>query len=85
MELSPVGCGAFVFAKKVAGLREHVQRWAKLSFACIKLKKLALLHEDEMLDIAKETRCLTLSKSRQEQAFFENLGEIHKQEEIYWR
>lgn len=43
-EITPVGCGAFILAKKVAGVRGKLQYWAKFSFGSIKLKKLALLH-----------------------------------------
>lgn len=42
-ELSLVGCGALIMAKKVTGIRRQLRHWAKFSFGSIKLKKLALL------------------------------------------
>lgn len=79
----PSGCGVFVLAKKVAGLRGQLRHWAKFSFISIKLKKLALLQEIEVLDIAKETRRLSAVESRQELILIERLEETRKQEEIY--
>lgn len=83
MAISLVSCGTYVLAKKVTSLREYLRRWAKLNFGSIKLKKLALLHEIEVLDIVKETRALSMSELRQEQSLLENLVMIRKQEEIY--
>lgn len=73
-ELTPMGCGAFRFAKKMVGLRVKLRHWAKYSFGSIKLRKLNLLQEMEALDIVKETRILTLEKSRQELLLLEKLG-----------
>lgn len=56
--MSPVGCGAFVLAKKLAGLRGQLRNWVKFSFGSLKLKKLSLLQEIECLDILKESRLL---------------------------
>lgn len=61
------------------------EEWAKLNFGSIKLRKLALLQEVDVLDLVKESRCLTVSESRKELELFDNLGEIRKQEEIYWK
>lgn len=52
------GCGAFVLAKKLSGLRERLTACVKVSFQSIKLKKLNLLQEIEHLDILKESRSL---------------------------
>lgn len=83
--LSPVDCGAFVLAKKLISLHSHLRIGAKFNFGSIKLKKLACLQEVEALDIAKESHRLTLSELQQEQELFENLKEIHRQDEVYWR
>lgn len=64
MEPTTRGCGAFIFAKKVVCLRGHLRHWAKFNFGSIKLKKLALLHEIDALDISKETSCLSALESR---------------------
>lgn len=84
-DLMPVGCGAFVVAKKLAGLRKPLQLWAKESFGSIKLKKLCLLQEIESLDILKESRSLLPSELVLEQSLIQSLANISKQEEIYWR
>lgn len=83
MDTRPVGCRAFIISKKLIKLREQLRDWAKCSFRTIKLKKLALLHDLEELDIAKQTRRLNYAKVRQELELQERLGEILKQEEIY--
>lgn len=70
-ECSPNGCGAFILAQKVAGLRGRLQHWAKFSFGSIKLKKLALLHP------------LSSVEFQQEKDIRLNLNEICKQEELY--
>lgn len=54
--MSPVGCGAFVMAKKVSALWDNLRRWAKFSFGSIKLQKLDLLQEIEKVDVLKESR-----------------------------
>lgn len=38
----------------------HLRQWTKFNFWSIKLKKLALLEDAKALDIAKESRSLTL-------------------------
>lgn len=77
-ELTPVGCGAFIFSKKIAWIMAHMCQWAKFNFGSIKLKKLALLQDDKALDIAKESRCPTFVEARGEQDLLEKLKEIHK-------
>ncbi|XP_039123300.1 uncharacterized protein LOC120259908 [Dioscorea cayenensis subsp. rotundata] len=84
-ETTPKGCGAFIVYKKLAGVRTHLRQWAKFSFGSIKLKKLALMQEMEVLDIAKESRSLTLGEIQKEIDLSFNLEEIRRQEEIYWR
>lgn len=59
--------------------------WSKDCFGSIKLRKMALLHELELLDIAKESRLLNPEESQIELGLRENLGEIRKQEELYWK
>lgn len=68
------GLWGFVLAKKLMHLRKHLRVWAKSSFGSSKLKKIVLMQEVDVFDIIK-----------QEQAILENLREIHRQEEIYWR
>ncbi|XP_039117657.1 uncharacterized protein LOC120253385 [Dioscorea cayenensis subsp. rotundata] len=85
MEMTPEGCGAFVVAKKLAGLSERLRRWAKVCFGSIKLKKLNLLHEVEKLDVLKEARNLSLGELAQELHLLNSLEDIRKQEEINWR
>ncbi|XP_039143955.1 uncharacterized protein LOC120281092 [Dioscorea cayenensis subsp. rotundata] len=82
---APQGCGAFVQAKKLQWLRDKLRLWSKECFGSIKLRKLALLHELELLDIAKESRLLNPEESQIELGLRENLGEIRKQEELYWK
>ncbi|XP_039127523.1 uncharacterized protein LOC120263623 [Dioscorea cayenensis subsp. rotundata] len=79
------GCGAFVMAKKLMYLRGQLRTWAKFSFGSIKLKKLALLHELDLLDVAKENGVLSAEESNHEVATRSELDQICKQEEIYWR
>lgn len=75
---SPQGCGAFVFSKKLMFLRAHLRHWAKFSFGSTKLKKLALLHELDKLDSAKEIRPLLLTEFKQEEDLRSELFLIHK-------
>ncbi|XP_039137390.1 uncharacterized protein LOC120274917 [Dioscorea cayenensis subsp. rotundata] len=82
---TPVGCGAFIMAKKVSSLREQLRHWAKFSFGSIKLKKLELLQEIDKLDVMKESRCLTPQEVHQEHTLREKLGDTLKQEELYWK
>lgn len=82
---SPVGCGAFVMAKKVAALRGHLRRWAKMSFGSIKLKKLDLLHEIDKFDVLKESKRLDPREVQQEQDLRDKIGELLKFEEICWK
>lgn len=84
-EITPIGYGAFIFSKKVAGVGAQLRQWAKSNFGYIKLKKLTLLHDVDSLDLVKESRRLTSVKARNEQDLLENLREIRKQEEIYWK
>ncbi|XP_039126606.1 uncharacterized protein LOC120262766 [Dioscorea cayenensis subsp. rotundata] len=83
--ISPIGCGAFIFSKKLARVRAHLRHWAKFRFGSIKLKKLALLHEIEVLDIAKDSRMLTDIETREEEVLIGKLLDVQKQEEIYWK
>lgn len=82
---NPKGCGAFVLAKKLAWLRDKLRRWSKESFGSIKLRKLSLLHELELLDVIKKSRELTSLEFHQERTLFENLADIRRQEEVYWK
>lgn len=84
-ECSPEGCGAFILAKRVASLRGRLRHWAKFTFGSIKLRKLALLHDLEVLDTGKETRHLSPAEFQQEEEIRKNLNEICKQEELYWK
>lgn len=43
------------------------------------------MNEVEVLEIVKESRCLSILEGQQEQVLLEKLEGIHKQEEIYWR
>ena len=61
-----VGCGAFVLDKKLIFLKSRLCEWAKFSFGPIKLKKLALLHELDKLDLSKETKRLNNEELIQE-------------------
>lgn len=74
-----MGCRAFVFSKKLSYLREKLRSWAKVCFGFIKLQKLELMHDVDMLDIIKKTRSLNPSEAHQEQALLERLGDIWKQ------
>lgn len=84
-DLALVGCGAFILAKKLIGLKGLLRHWAKFNFGSIKFKKLALLHEVEEMDITKESRGLSTLEIQQEKVLLDNLEKICKQEEIYWR
>lgn len=59
--------------------------WAKFSFGSIKLKKLALLNELELLDSAKETRLLQDTECKREEDIISDLFLLRKQEELYWK
>ncbi|XP_039136364.1 uncharacterized protein LOC120273726 [Dioscorea cayenensis subsp. rotundata] len=80
-EPNPNGCGAFVLAKKLAWLRDQLHRWSKESFGSIKLRKLSLLHELELIDIVKESRCLNSVELNQECGVTESLAGIRRQVE----
>lgn len=69
----------------MAGLRGHLRHWAKFPFGSIKLRKLALLHELEILDLAEESRLLAAVKHKQEEDVLLKLKEIGKPEELYWK
>lgn len=84
-DCSPEGCGAFILAKKMAWHRGNLRHWSKFEFGSITLKKLALLHELDELDLAKETRCLVASHKVHEEEVLLKLQEIRKQEEVYWK
>lgn len=58
---------AFVLSKKLAHVFASLYQWAKCSLGSIKLKKLALLNEVELLDIVKESRMLSAKEIRVEQ------------------
>lgn len=47
-----MGLWAFIVYKKIDGVRAHLRQWFKFSFGLIKLKKLALMQEVEVLDTA---------------------------------
>lgn len=51
----------------------------------IKLKKLALLHELDVIDVRKESRSLATDELRLEQHLISSLNVINRQEEIYWK
>lgn len=51
----------------------------------IKLKKLALLHELDVIDVRKESRKLVTDELRLEQHLIFSLNVINRQEEIYWK
>lgn len=70
--------------KKIAWLRNQLWHWAKVSFGSIKLRKLDILHELETLDVAKESCRLILEECRQEITLHQNLGNLLKQEYLYW-
>lgn len=59
---NPTGCGAFILAKKLAWLRDQLCRWSKESFGSIKLRKLALLHDLELIDASKNLSVSDLMK-----------------------
>lgn len=69
----------------MASLRGRLRHWAKFTFGSIKLRKLALLHDLEVLDTGKETRHLSPAEFQQEEEIRKNLNEICKQEELYWK
>ncbi|KAH7674505.1 RNA-directed DNA polymerase protein [Dioscorea alata] len=73
-------CGAFIVSKKLAFLREKLRHWAKFSFGSIKLRKLALLHDLEELDIVKESRTLNQVERNRELLILESLGDIQGDE-----
>ncbi|XP_039140432.1 uncharacterized protein LOC120277641 [Dioscorea cayenensis subsp. rotundata] len=83
--LHPCGCGAFILAKKITRLRENLKTWAKFEFGSIKLKKLGLLHEMDLLDRVRETRSLTPFEVNGEVHLRTKLGAILRQEETYWK
>ncbi|XP_039144849.1 uncharacterized protein LOC120282161 [Dioscorea cayenensis subsp. rotundata] len=82
---NPCGCGAFILAKKITSLRENLKTWAKFEFGSIKLKKLGILHEMDVLDRIRETRSLTPVEINAEVHLRTELGAILKQEETYWK
>lgn len=53
--------GAFIFCKKLSYLRQKLRHCAKRNFCSIKLRKLALLHDFDEMDILKEMRKLNQS------------------------
>ncbi|XP_039145636.1 uncharacterized protein LOC120282866 [Dioscorea cayenensis subsp. rotundata] len=79
---NPQGCGAFVIAKKLQVLRDKLRVWSKESFGSIKLRKLDLLQELEILDIIKESEPPYLGESAEEVGLWERLEVIRKQEEF---
>lgn len=79
----PQGCGAFVMAKKLISLKGQLRHWAQFTFGSIKLKKVALLHELELLDSARENRPISVEESNKEEAVRLELAQICKQEELY--
>ncbi|XP_039118945.1 uncharacterized protein LOC120255125, partial [Dioscorea cayenensis subsp. rotundata] len=56
----------FVLSKKLQWLRDKLRVLVKESFGSIKLRKLALLHELEFLDITKESRFLNHEEAQRE-------------------
>lgn len=77
------GYGAFVLAKKITQIREHLKHWAKFDFGSIKLKKLALLHDIEQFDVIRESHSLSTEEGAKDVKLRIELGQILKQEEIY--
>lgn len=72
-------------AKKIARIRETLKNWAKFKFGSIKLKKLALLHELDRIDLARESRSLSVDEINNDVFLQTELGMILKQVEIYWK
>lgn len=62
-----------------------MRKWTNVTFESIKLRKHDSLQNVEALDIVKDSRRLTLEEARKEQELLDNLNEICKQEEIYWK
>ncbi|KAH7677449.1 DNase I-like protein [Dioscorea alata] len=81
--LTPSGCGAFILAKKISHLRAKLKNWAKTEFGSIKLKKLAILHDLDRLDSAREIGPPSEADLTTETQLRSELGETLKQEEIY--
>lgn len=79
------GCGAFILAKKLINLRNHLRIWAKTDFGSIKLKKLAYLHEIELLDNLKELQPLSVEELSKDSSLRADVYQILKHEEIYWK
>ncbi|KAH7677444.1 hypothetical protein IHE45_07G084600 [Dioscorea alata] len=82
---NPQGCGAFIWSKKMAGLRNYLRHWAKFSFGSIKLKKLSLLNDLEGLDVIMEQRALSPSEVAHGENLRKQLMLICRQEELYWK
>lgn len=79
------GCGAFILAKKITSFRARLKHWAKFEFGSIKLKKLALLHDLEKLEVEHESRSLSEDECYLEASKRVEYGRILKQEEVYWK
>lgn len=85
-EFNPAGGGgAFILAKKTSKVRAQLRSWAKFCFGSIKLRKLSMLHELEVLDTIRESQSHYDAELTNEHDQLERLRGIRKQEEIYWR
>ena len=54
-----------MLAKKFMFLKSILRDWAKFSFGSVKLKKWALLHDLDNLNLAKESRSLNIEELNQ--------------------
>lgn len=75
--------GAYIIAKKITNTRNHIRQWTKRDFGSIKLKKLALMHEIDLLDNYRESHALTDEESAKDSSLRLDLSLILKHEEIY--
>lgn len=77
------GCGVFILSKKISNIKKHLKHWAKFEFESIKLKKLELLHELDLLNHCKMIHSLTEGEAAKDSSLRNKLYQILKQEEIY--
>lgn len=71
--------------KEISFLRKRLKYWSKFDFGSIKLKKLSILHDLEMIDATKESRSLTKEERCKDSTLRAEMYSILKQEEIYWK
>lgn len=84
-EIQPVGCGAFVIAKRFAWLKKKLRWWTCHTFGAIHNCKLKLLHSIKALDIIRETCSFNMDEQNRETKLKRNLSVTILQEEVYWR